>query len=152
MDLSSVIEKSLRVVVIVESSFAYVDLTFICTFYERARRVCVSGATPVSEVGRGAVFRSFHRNGFPSHRIFHHIRDNSFVVVSVILSRQSSSLSRRDPVSSVFVYRPRWFFSVFVSCCLTLSARFPCRPLPPFFVFRHARVFFGVEHRFLFGF
>ena len=50
MDRSCVIEESLRVIAIVESSFAYVDLTFVCTLYERVRRVSVLGATSVSDV------------------------------------------------------------------------------------------------------
>ena len=50
MDRSCLIEESLRVVVIATSSFAYVDLTFVCAIYERARRVFVHDATGVPEV------------------------------------------------------------------------------------------------------
>ena len=62
MDRSCVIEGSRRVVVIVESSSAYVYLKFRCRLYQRARRVLVRGATCVHDVWRGAVFRAFRRN------------------------------------------------------------------------------------------
>ena len=52
-----------------------------------------------------------------------------YVVVVVVGIRfcQSSSPSRLDPAFSRFAYRLRWSISVFVSCCLSLSSRVPCR-------------------------
>ena len=49
------------------------------------------------------------------------------VVVVAIRFRQSSSPSPRDPAVSRFGYLLRWFISVFVSCCFSLSSRVPCR-------------------------